>query len=41
MERMIICSKNGLFFPIKDKSRLHTISDFTITSVTPFLPLIV
>ncbi|MFC2408185.1 MAG: hypothetical protein ACFNM8_04530 [Prevotella histicola] len=28
-------------FPSKDKSRLHTISDFAVTSVTPFLPLII
>ena len=40
MERMIICSENGLFFPIKDKSRLHTISDFAVISVTSIQLLI-
>ena len=38
MERMIICSKNGLFFPIKHKSHLNTIFDFAVISVT--LPLL-
>lgn len=41
MERMIICSKNGLFFPIKDKSRLHTIFDFAVIPVTLLLLLTV
>ena len=40
MERMIICSKNGLFFPIKHKIHLNTISDFAVISVTPSLLLI-
>ena len=37
MERMIICSENGLFFPIKDESRLHTISVFCCHFCHPFL----
>lgn len=41
MERMIICSENGLFFPIKHKIHLNTFPDFAVIPVTPFSPLIV
>ncbi len=40
MERMIICSENGLFFPIKHKIHLNTFPDFAVIPVTSIQLLI-